>query len=80
MDVTDGPINERRKTALAVLAVLAADAGFPVEHVAYVTAFLDRSGSPFKKAVDGLAWGSYAWFAAEPKRLVTFSGETGGLR
>ncbi|WP_369796269.1 BsuBI/PstI family type II restriction endonuclease [Brevundimonas sp. KM4] len=44
-----------------------------MEHVAYVTAFLDRSRAPFKKAVDGLAWGSYAWFAAEPERLVAFS-------
>lgn len=74
---TDGPINERRKTALAALA---AEAGFPVEHVAYVTAFLDRSRSPFKKAVDGLAWGSYAWFAAEPERLVAFEFGRGKLR
>ena len=74
---TDGPINERRKTALAALA---AEAGFPVEHVAYVTAFLDRSRSPFKKAVDGLAWGSYAWFAAEPERLIVFDYEARGLR
>lgn len=74
---TDGPINDRRKAALAALA---AEAGFPVEHVAYVTAFLDRSGSPFKKVVDGLAWGSYAWFAAEPERLVAFEQRARGLR
>lgn len=74
---TDGPVNERRKAALAVLAT---EAGFPVEHVAYVTAFLDRSRSPFKKAVDGLAWGSYAWFAAEPERLVAFASAAHSLR
>lgn len=67
---TDGPISQRRKEALGALV---AEAGFPAEHVAFVTAYLDRSAGPFKKTVDGLAWGSYAWFAAEPERLVVFS-------
>ena len=30
-----------------------------------LTAFLDRSAAPFKKVVDSLAWGSYAWFVSE---------------
>lgn len=64
---TDGPVNERRKKALKELAT---NAGFPSEHVAYVTAYLDRSGSPFKKTVDALAWGSYAWFVSEPDGLI----------
>lgn len=64
---SDGPINERRKSALEDLARAA---GFPVEHVAYVTAYLDRSSAPFKKTVDALAWGSYAWFVSEPDSLV----------
>ena len=38
-----------------------------------VTAYLDRSGTPFKKTVDALAWGSYAWFASEPDGLVELS-------
>lgn len=67
---TDGPISQRRKEALEELV---AEAGFPAEHVAFVTAYLDRSAGPFKKTVDSLAWGSYAWFAAEPERLVVFS-------
>jgi len=67
---TDGPISQRRKEALEVLV---AEAGFPAEHVAFVTAYLDRSAGSFKKTVDSLAWGSYAWFAAEPERLVVFS-------
>jgi BsuBI/PstI restriction endonuclease domain/BsuBI/PstI restriction endonuclease HTH domain len=67
---TDGPINTRRKQALEELAK---DAGFPVEHIAYVTAYLDRSGAPFKKTVDALAWGSYAWFVSEPEGLVRLS-------
>ncbi len=74
---TDGPISERRKEALEALV---AETGFPAEHVAFVTAFLDRSAGPFKKTVDSLAWGSYAWFAAEPERLVVFSQATGTLQ
>ena len=69
---TDGPVSERRKTALQ--AVVEA-AEFPIEHVAYVTAYLDRSNAPFKKTVDSLAWGTYAWFASEPEHLLIFSEE-----
>lgn len=67
---TDGPINERRKKALEALAV---EASFPLEHIAFVTAYLDRSGSPFKKTVDALAWGTFAWFVSEPDSLVALS-------
>jgi hypothetical protein len=70
---TDGPINERRKEALEALVV---EAKFPLQHVAYVTAYLDRSGGPFKKTVDTLAWGSYAWFMTEPEGLFTISNTT----
>lgn len=64
---TDGPINARRKQALEELAK---EAGFPAKHIAYVTAYLDRSGAPFKKTIDALAWGSFAWFVSEPEGLV----------
>lgn len=70
---TDGPINTRRKIALQRLA---ADAGFAVEHIAFVTAYLDRNGAPFKKTVSSLAWGSYVWFASEPNGLITLSDKT----
>jgi hypothetical protein len=70
---TDGPINERRKQSLEKIA---AEAGFAIEHIAFVTAFLDRSAAPFKKVVDSLAWGSYAWFVAEPHALIELSSET----
>jgi hypothetical protein len=73
---SDGPINERRKEALQNLAT---EAKFPLEHTAYVTAFLDRSGAPFKKTVDTLAWGSYAWFVSEPDGLIELSNEKKGL-
>lgn len=67
---SDGPVNERRKTDLLKLV---SDAGFPTEHVAFVTAYLDRGAAPFKKNVNTLAWGSYAWFAAEPEGLLELS-------
>lgn len=64
---SDGPVSERRKTALLDLV---SDAGFPKEHVAFVTAYLDRSDAPFKKNINTLAWGSFAWFASEPDGLL----------
>lgn len=69
---TDGPVNDVKKAALLQLAT---EAGFPDEHVAFVTAYLDRSVQPFKKTVDSLAWGTYAWFASEPDHLVVFTAE-----
>jgi len=67
---TDGPINEARKASLLEIA---AKAGFLQEHIAFVTAFLDRDDPPFRKTVGSLAWGSYAWFASEPEKLIVFS-------
>ena len=34
------------------------------------TAFLDRENSSFRKCVSTLAWRSFAWFAAEPDKLI----------
>lgn len=64
---TDGPINRERKIALTTLAL---EAGFDEHHLAFLTAFLDRSAAPFKKSISDLAWGSYAWFASEPAHLI----------
>lgn len=74
---SDGPINERRRQALQNLVQ---DAGFPLEHVAFVTAYLDRSVAPFRKTVASLAWGSYAWFVAEPEGLLEFTSDRATLR
>jgi len=74
---TDGPVNDRRKSALEKLA---ASAGFSLQHTAFVTAYLDRSGAAFKKTVDTLAWGSYAWFVSEPDGLVELSIQKGSLK
>lgn len=73
---TDGPMNEPRRTALLDLAT---KAGFSGEHVAFITAYIDRSIPPFKRSVDSLAWGTYAWFASEPDGLVVFSADHGKL-
>jgi len=64
---TDGPVTKERKQALLELAK---DAGFPAEHVVFVTAFLDRSDGAFKKAFDALAWGAFVWLASEPENLI----------
>jgi hypothetical protein len=67
---TDGPISVRRKAALEKLAT---DAGFDLQHVAFVTAYLDRSQQSFKRTVDTLAWGTFAWFAGEPDHILELS-------
>lgn len=73
---TDGPISERRMEALHQLVV---EAGFPAEHVAFVTAYLDRSAAPFRSTIGTLAWGSYAWFMSEPDGLTVLSRSTDRL-
>lgn len=67
---SDGPINDARKTALLAIAK---NAGFSSQNVVFLTAYLDRGSAPFKRTVSSLAWGSYAWFASEPDKLITFS-------
>jgi hypothetical protein len=69
---TDGPVNDARKTSLLQIAE---GAGFASQHVAFVTAYLDRASPTFRKTVSSLAWGSYAWFASEPDSLMVFSGK-----
>lgn len=64
---SDGPINRQRKE---VLTALAKEAGFDSEHLAFLTAFLDRSSQPFKRSIPELAWGSYAWFSTEPDYII----------
>ena len=64
---TDGPVSVERKAALTKLAE---GAGFPAEHVMFVTAFLDRSDAVFKKVFNAIAWGTFVWFASEPENLV----------
>lgn len=64
---TDGPVSQKRKEALLILAE---NAGFSTKNVVFITAYLDRSEPAFKKTVDDLAWGSFAWFMAEPDKIM----------
>lgn len=68
---TDGPINRQRKEALTTIAI---EAGFEEEHLAFLTAFLDRSTSQFKKAIVEIAWGTYIWLVSEPEHIIDFRG------
>jgi hypothetical protein len=64
---TDGPITSARQEAFGAIT---AEAGFPADQVAFVTAYLDRSHSAFRKTIAELAWRSFAWFAAEPEQII----------
>jgi hypothetical protein len=64
---SDGPVTPQRFDALLKIAT---DAGFDSSRVAFVTAYLDRSHTAFKKTISELAWRSFAWFAAEPEKII----------
>jgi BsuBI/PstI restriction endonuclease len=68
---TDGAINPSRREALLELA---RETKIDERHVIFVTAFLDRSESAFRRAVPNLGWGSIAWFAAEPENIMVLDG------
>lgn len=71
---TDGPINRQRKEALTSIAQ---EAGFEEGHLAFLTAFLDRATSQFKKAIVEIAWGSYVWLVSEPDHIINLrNGQT----
>lgn len=64
---TDGAVSARRRDALFSLTD---EAGFAREQVAFLTAYQDKQSTGFRKTVSGLAWGSFAWFASEPDKIV----------
>lgn len=68
---TDGPVTELRRTELLKLAT---DAGFSEEHVAFVTAFLDRDAPALRRAFATLAWRSFVWVASEPESIIALFG------
>jgi hypothetical protein len=72
---TDGPIHEDRRAAPLKLIT---DAGFKSEQAAFPTAFQSRDHAAFKKTVESLAWGSFAWCFAEPEHLIAFDSATPG--
>ena len=64
---TDGPITERRKQTLIRIA---AAGGFDASRMAFLSAFADRDAPGYRKTYRNLAWGSFAWFASEPDKLL----------
>lgn len=64
---TDGPVTSFRRDSLLRLAT---EGGFKPEQIAFVSAFVDRGRTAFKKSVEELAWASFAWFVAEPDCIV----------
>ena len=71
---TDGAMHQRRKDAILALTDAA---GFPRDHVAFLTAYAHREASGYRKTVSQLAWGSFAWFAAEPDHLAVMRNGVG---
>lgn len=67
--ITAGAVAEVRRRKLDGLAKAA---GYRPSECAFVTAFQDRVGSPFKTASTALAWGTFVWFESEPDNLVYF--------
>lgn len=64
---TGGPISTSRKDALLKLAM---SAGYRAQQIAFLSAYLDRSQTAFRSTISELAWGSFAWFASEPDRII----------
>jgi hypothetical protein len=64
---TDGPVNPRRRESLLDYAL---DAGYEADQVAFVTAYLDRDDSAFRKTISVLAWHTFAWFMSEPEKIM----------
>ncbi|MDR7025195.1 BsuBI/PstI family type II restriction endonuclease [Pseudomonas peli] len=64
---TDGAITALRQEALYEITD---KAGFARSQVAFVTAYKDRETAGFKKTMNKLAWGSFAWFLSEPDKIV----------
>ncbi len=71
---TDGPISEDRRKELLRLA---AEADLTADQVAFVTAYLDRDGSPLKRNLPDLAWNSFVWLASEPDNIIGLYQGTG---
>lgn len=63
---TDGPITERRRMSLYKITD---KAKIDRSNVLFVTAYLDKSSSAFKKTLQNAAWNSLIWFASEPGNI-----------
>jgi hypothetical protein len=73
---SDGPVSEKRKEDLLALIT---GAGLGETNVAFVTAYMDRGASAYRKTSAEIAWGSFVWFTSEPDRIVIFHAREDGL-
>lgn len=64
---SDGPITEERKASLLELL---AEGNHDPRSAAFVTAFLDRGSTVYRKLASSFAWDSFIWFASEPDKLI----------
>lgn len=64
---SDGAMTQQRKD---VFLDMARAAGFPESQCLFGTAYEDRVDKGFTKTWPQLAWGTFAWFRAEPDRLL----------
>ncbi len=67
--ISDGAIDDRRRGQLLEIAL---SSGYRPHDCAFVTAYHDRVGSPFRTTAASLAWGTFVWFETEPDKLVLF--------
>jgi hypothetical protein len=66
---SDGPIDESRKRALLQWA---SEQGIPEVGCNFLTAFGSRNAGPAKKRLKDLATGTFAWYADEPLRELSW--------
>jgi hypothetical protein len=64
---TAGPISEGRKQALHDMA---RGGNYPLQQIAFVTAYHDRDRAEFKRTAATLAWQTFVWFVAEPDNIM----------
>lgn len=64
---TDGPVSSTRKRALTEIVE---KGGFEKRHVAFVTAFLDKGSTVYRKLSSSIAWGTFVWFVSEPDCII----------
>lgn len=69
---TDGAMTDERKSKLVAYVNAS---GFPLDQCYFGTAFEDREHSAFRKLMPQLGEGTFAWFRAEPDRLLAFLGK-----
>lgn len=64
---SDGPMTEDRR---ARFVEIVRSGEHDPRNAAFVTAFLDRASTIYRKMSSQFAWNSFVWFASEPDKLV----------